>query len=223
MVRNRIVRIVASLGLMVALAAVLSACGSASNTASSSTAAATGTAASTSNAVNATTSTKNVTTGGSSTEVGTTEKISMEVLPGELAEKKGILGPGYKGGPRDGHDTFMLAGLTSKQQQSRTVRSTLHVKVGETVEVTVTNHDDMRHSFTSPSLGVNVQMKPGKDVGKKVVPQKTTFTFVAKKPGKYRWYCMDPCDSDNGGWAMTPGADGKPDRLGYMAGYVVVS
>ncbi len=140
----------------------------------------------------------------------------MQVLTSKMAGKDGYLGP-----DGNGHDTFMLANLSSAAAHEAQTRSNLNVKAGDTITVTVTNYDEGPHTFTSPELGVNATIKPAINATKGI-PSKTTFTFVAKKSGKFRWYCMDPCDAKHGAWAMTP--DGtETDRVGYMAGYVVAS
>jgi plastocyanin len=145
-----------------------------------------------------------------------TENVSMQVLTSKMAAKNGYLGP-----DGNGHDTFMLSNLSSGEAQEAQTRSTLNVKVGDTISVTVTNYDEGPHTFTAPGLGVNATITPATNPTKGI-PSKTTFTFTAKKSGKFRWYCMSPCDAKHGAWAMTP--DGaETDRVGYMAGYVVAS
>ncbi len=133
---------------------------------------------------------------------GSAENISMEVLNGERAKKLGHLGPDGKG-----HDMFLPSDLS--------------VKVGDKVTVTVANYDEGPHTFTAPDLGVNATIAPATN-SKKGIPSHTTFTFVVKKAGKFRWYCMVPCDGKQAGWAMTPGSSG-PDQDKYMAGYVVAA
>ncbi|MHB1569199.1 MAG: cupredoxin domain-containing protein [Solirubrobacteraceae bacterium] len=81
------------------------------------------------------------------------------------------------------------------------------VHPGYAVTVTVSNYDDMPHSFTSRSLGVNETIP----AGSASAPSKMTFTFTApSKPGSYQWWCALPCDP----WAMT--------HDGYMRGDVTV-
>jgi uncharacterized cupredoxin-like copper-binding protein len=99
---------------------------------------------------------------------------------------------GKKGSDGKWHDAFLPANFK--------------VQKGVRVRVTVTNYDDMPHSFTSSSLHVNKTIPAAR--GKK--PGKTTFTFVAKKAGKYLWWCAKPCDP----WAMS--------HVGFMRGYVTV-
>ena len=100
---------------------------------------------------------------------------------------------GRRGPDGDWHDAFLPADFT--------------VQPGYTVTVTVYNYDDMPHSFTSSSLGVDETI-PG---GSASAPTKTTFTFTApSKPGSYQWWCALPCDP----WAMA--------HDGYMRGYMTV-
>jgi plastocyanin len=101
---------------------------------------------------------------------------------------------GKRGPDGSWHDAFLPADFT--------------VHAGSAVTVTVYNYDDMPHSFTSPSLGVD-QTIPGGSIS---TPAKTTFIFTApSKPGGYQWWCALPCDP----WAMA--------HNGYMRGYVTVS
>jgi heme/copper-type cytochrome/quinol oxidase subunit 2 len=145
-----------------------------------------------------------------------TENVSMQVLTSKMAAKKGYLGP-----DRNGHDTFMLSNLSSGEAHEAQTRSNLKVKTGDTISVTVTNYDEGPHTFTSPELGVSATIAPATNATKGI-PSKTTFTFTAKKSGKFRWFCLSPCDAKHGGWAMTP-EGAETDRVGYMAGYVVAS
>lgn len=97
---------------------------------------------------------------------------------------------GKKGPDGKWHDSFLPGNFA--------------VRVGKKVKVTVLNYDDAPHTFTAPSLHLNV-MVPG---AKGTKPAKKTFTLKATKPGKYDWWCATPCDP----WAMMHG--------GYMRGYV---
>lgn len=82
------------------------------------------------------------------------------------------------------------------------------VRAGETVTVTVYNYDDMPHSFTSQSLGVNRVIAGG--TARR--PTKVTFTLIApSKTGRYLWWCALPCDP----YSMA--------TIGFMRGYVTVS
>ena len=59
------------------------------------------------------------------------------------------------------------------------------------------------HTFTIPSLGLNVPIAP---------KSRTTFTFHTGKAGTYQWQCFDPCGSDPNGWG------GAMATAGYMKG-----
>ena len=92
------------------------------------------------------------------------------------------------------HDAFLPADFSAK--------------AGQRVIVTVYNHDDARHTFTAPGLGVNemIPAAAGNRAGK------VTFTFTAPtKAGSYDWICAMPCDP----WAMA--------HDGYMKGHVTVT
>ena len=98
---------------------------------------------------------------------------------------------GKKGSDGAWHDAYLPADFS--------------VKAGATVKVTVSNYDDMPHTFTSPGLGTNTEIAAG-DENK---PSKTTFTIHApQKAGSYEWYCALPCDP----FSMT--------HFGFMKGHV---
>lgn len=71
------------------------------------------------------------------------------------------------------------------------------------VTVTVYNYDPNPHTINSDALGLAEKIPPAHGN----TPGKLTFTFSAK-PGKYQWYCLEPCDP----WAMA--------HNGYMRGYI---
>jgi membrane fusion protein, multidrug efflux system len=92
------------------------------------------------------------------------------------------------------HDAFLPASFT--------------VHAGDAVTVTVYNYDDMPHSFTSPTLGVNQMIAGGRANG----PSKTIFKFTAPtSAGQYLWWCVPPCDP----YSMA--------HIGLMRGYVTVA
>ena len=131
---------------------------------------------------------------------GSVQEVTTYVFSGDMKLIKGPDG-GY-------HDTFVPASFV--------------VKAGVPVRITIVNHDDMRHSITAPTLPLDIVAEPGKDVGNEVAPRATTRTFTASKKGVYRWYCKFACDGGAGGWAMKPGYGG-PGKIGFMAGYIVVT
>jgi len=95
------------------------------------------------------------------------------------------------------------------------------VKAGTPVTVTVINYDEGPHSITAPDLKLDATIKGGHEVGTKVEPVSTTFTFTPTKKGNFRWYCKLPCDAKHNYWAMSQGFGG-PGQEGYMAGEIVV-
>lgn len=97
-----------------------------------------------------------------------------------------------KGSDGAWHDAFLPANFT--------------VHAGERVVVHVYNYDGAAHSFRSAGLGMNVIILPGSAKA----PKETTFSFVAKKKGVYRWNCDPKCDP----WAMV--------HEGFMRGVVKV-
>lgn len=116
---------------------------------------------------------------------------------------------GKKGSDGKWHDAYLPASFT--------------VHKGVKVVVTVMNYDDMPHSFTATKglftlkgKKLNATIRAAKDIEskneetEKLKPTKTTFTFIARKRGKFLWYCALPCDP----WSMT--------HIGFMKGYVTV-
>lgn len=72
---------------------------------------------------------------------------------------------------------------------------------GHSVKVVVDNESSMPHTFTAPSLGLNVSIAPSST---------TTFTFTPKSAGSYQYDCQVPC----GPYVMS--------TMGYMEGTVQV-
>ncbi|MHB8234455.1 MAG: cupredoxin domain-containing protein [Solirubrobacteraceae bacterium] len=79
------------------------------------------------------------------------------------------------------------------------------VKVGQTLKLKIDNTDDVPHSITAPVASINLTIKPGVH----------TYSLVVKQAGRFQWFCIIPCDSDAGGWAMS--------HPGFMAGYITAS
>ncbi|MGH8317718.1 MAG: cupredoxin domain-containing protein [Steroidobacteraceae bacterium] len=128
------------------------------------------------------------------------QHITVYVLPGSN-------GLGFIGPDKAHHDTV--------------VPSSFVLRKGVPVTFTVINLDDMRHSITAPGLGVNIVIKAGVDRRNgAVAPSTTTYTFVPRRVGQFRWHCVFPCDMPQH-WAMSASYDG-PDRDGFMAGIIRV-
>ena len=104
------------------------------------------------------------------------------------------------------HDTFFTTDSTN-------------VKVGDVVNIVVTNYDDVPHGMVFDTLAMTQLVKAGPGSGKSTV---TSFSFTATKAGVIRWYCPMPCDTDNGQWAMH--ADGTGSGMtGFMAGTITTT
>jgi plastocyanin len=114
------------------------------------------------------------------------QEIDLTVFPGSRFGSDGKM-----------HDTFSPGNFT--------------VVAGVPVTLTVYNYDDGTHTLTNSALGLNLQVKGST---KKGVPMASTVTFTPAKAGDYEWQCMDPCDSEAGGWAMS--------HDGYMRGTIHV-
>ena len=79
--------------------------------------------------------------------------------------------PGIKPGPGGKlHDAFSV--------------TSFNVRAGQPVKLVINNTDDVPHSITSPSAGVNIVAKPGTH----------TYTLLVQKAGVFQWYCNYPCD-----------------------------
>ena len=109
-----------------------------------------------------------------------------------------VIFPGVRLGP-DGklHDAYTPTDLTAL--------------AGQKVIVTVYNYDTGPHSFTAPSLHLNVLIPAARRTG---VPAIKVFSFTAHTAGIYRWRCMQPCDDAAKGWAIR--------HPGYMAGTITI-
>ncbi|HLJ59248.1 MAG TPA: hypothetical protein VKZ50_05905 [bacterium] len=126
------------------------------------------------------------------------QQMTMYVFRGV----QGILGPDGKG-----HDAIVPPNFV--------------VKVGVPVHLSIINYDEGAHTITCKDLGLDIQIKGGKQVGSNVEPVTTTASFTASKKGTFRWYCALACDAGGHGWAMEQGYAG-PSKEGYMAGFIVV-
>jgi hypothetical protein len=79
---------------------------------------------------------------------------------------------------------------------------------GAAREVDAVNASVVSHTFTIPSLGINVPL---------LGSSRTSFTIEIAKPGIYTWECFDPCGSGAGGFGAPMGL------TGYMLGTVTAS
>lgn len=80
-------------------------------------------------------------------------------------------------------------------------------------QVTSVGNDEIAHTFTIPSLGINVPLPMASMDG----PTTIRFTFRAPAPGTYQWLCVTPCGGDPYGIGGAMHADG------WMRGHLVVS
>jgi heme/copper-type cytochrome/quinol oxidase subunit 2 len=91
------------------------------------------------------------------------------------------------------------------KQHDEFTKTEFAVKVGQPLKLKIDNTDDVPHSITAPVVGVNLMIRPGVH----------TYTLVVTQAGKFQWFCIIPCDSDAGGWAMS--------HPGFMAGYITAT
>lgn len=105
------------------------------------------------------------------------------------AKAKGIVGGTFTVTPIDAKDPNGSAGAT------RTLSALDPAQVS--------------HTFTIPTLGINVPIAPHARV---------TFIIHTGAPGTYAWRCFDPCGADPAGWGTAMAA-----RQGYMQGTLTVT
>lgn len=127
---------------------------------------------------------------------GPPRHITLHVVSGAT----GKLGPDHQR-----HDAFEPASFT--------------IPANVPVTITVINQDPEAHSITSSGIPIDQEIaaaKKGKDG--KIIAVTTTFTMKVR-PGKYRWFCKEPCDRESTMWSMGSGATGRGEE-GFMAGYI---
>ncbi|MCL4449634.1 MAG: hypothetical protein M1483_06285 [Actinobacteria bacterium] len=75
------------------------------------------------------------------------------------------------------------------------------------------------HTFTIPTLGLNVPIPAAATVasGSPRQPTKVVFTFKVTKGGTFTWYCMAPCGTG------PTGMGGPMTTKGYMTGSFTVA
>lgn len=84
-------------------------------------------------------------------------------------------------------------------------KSEFTVKVNQPLKLRIDNTDDVPHSISSPTAGVNIIAQPGVH----------TYQLIVHRAGRFQWYCLLPCDGDAGGWAM--------QHVGYMSGHITAA
>jgi hypothetical protein len=131
-----------------------------------------------------------VTTGVAAPATGTAAASAAAALPVKTISLKVI--PEGKPGP-DGkkHDYF--------------TQTEYSVRVGQRLNLVIDNTDEGEHSITSPQIGVNIVVKPGRH----------TYQLVVREKGRFSWFCIIPCDSNANGWAM--------QHAGFMGGYITAT
>lgn len=80
--------------------------------------------------------------------------------------------------------------------------------IGPTTSRTALDPNQVSHTFTIPSLGINVPIAPH---------ARTTFILHTGAPGTYAWRCMDPCGTGSTGWGGPMAA-----MRGYMEGTLTI-
>lgn len=79
---------------------------------------------------------------------------------------------------------------------------------GKARRVSAINLNRVSHTFSIPSLGINVPIAAN---------SRTSFTIRVAKPGNYSWLCFDPCGAGTSGFGAPMGLSG------YMAGTVTAA
>lgn len=87
--------------------------------------------------------------------------------------------------------------------------------------ITTVSNKMIAHTFTVPSLGLNIPIPMATDVGsgssETVVPAVVTFTFTPKNTGTFTWQCFTPCGSGSDGMS------GPMSTAGWMRGSLTVA
>ncbi len=80
---------------------------------------------------------------------------------------------------------------------------------GPTQTLSALDPTQVSHTFTIPTLGINVPI---------AAHARVTFTIHTGAPGTYAWRCFDPCGAGNSGWGTAMAA-----QKGYMEGTLTVT
>ena len=87
--------------------------------------------------------------------------------------------------------------------------------------VTLVGNNEIAHTFTIPSLGINIPLPiaaMGGPMGSMAGPTTIRFTFRAPSaPGTYLWLCVTPCGGN------PDGIGGAMHTDGWMRGHLIVS
>jgi plastocyanin len=85
------------------------------------------------------------------------------------------------------------------------------VTKGQPVKLEIQNYDTTMHTLTANDLNLNVAINAAASAGQ---PTTASATFTPNKTGSFQWMCMNPCDTNNGEWAMS--------QKGFMQGTITV-
>lgn len=85
------------------------------------------------------------------------------------------------------------------------------VTKGQPVKVEVENYDTTMHTLTANDLNLNLTINAATSASQ---PATGSATFTPEKTGSFQWMCMNPCDTNNGEWAMS--------QKGFMQGTITV-
>jgi heme/copper-type cytochrome/quinol oxidase subunit 2 len=100
------------------------------------------------------------------------------------------------------NDQMMV--LNNTMINSTMTASGIQIRGGE--NVTTLPADEIAHTFTIPSLGINVPIGPSST---------TVVYFMVNTPGTYTWFCMTACG------AGADGLEGAMATPGWMTGSLV--
>jgi hypothetical protein len=84
-----------------------------------------------------------------------------------------------------------------------------NASAGPTRTLSALDPTAVSHTFTIPTLGINVPI---------AAHSRVTFTIHTGAPGTYAWRCMDPCGGGPVGWGTAMAA-----QSGYMEGSLTVT
>ncbi len=115
--------------------------------------------------------------------------------------------------------TALPAGMTQYATVQGTLGNTMQVtpiqvgdpngSAGPTQTLGRLDPTQVSHTFTIPSLGINVPV---------AAHARVTFVIQTGAPGQFSWRCFDPCGAGSTGWGTAMAA-----RRGYMEGTLTVA
>lgn len=154
----------------------------------------------------------------------------LVLLTGKMDGKKGS--PEFVGGSDIQWPSGTTVVLTIYSYDDGTAPLTKPLSVYDAVQGTIGNRElvdgkkvssvrnaDIAHTFTVPSVGLNIPIPaaPAARRGEALQPEVVTATFRVPKTGTFTWHCYAPCGSG------PDGMEGAMATNGWMTGNVTFS